>query len=324
MTDFLDDPLPIILGVGIGVFLLCLFFAFGDDKQQKQVERVDRLKSRGRGPTAETLSLRRETGDKSRISQLVLRYTPRPELLRERLQRTGRSISLGAYGVGCLVVALIAVGATLFFGFSLLVALPVAGLAGLWLPHLFIGFLAKRRANSFGKHFPEAVALMVRGLKSGLPITETFQIVGNEVPDPVGSEFRQISDQIRLGHPPEQALWDAAKRVGTPELKFLVVTLSIQRETGGNLAETLENLDNILRRRRQMKLKVRAMSSEARASAMIIGALPFIMMGLLSVVNHNYIAQLFITERGHTLLMAAACSMTFGVGVMVKMVKFDI
>jgi tight adherence protein B len=325
MSGLRLDPMLIVLALGIGIALLCLFLAFGDETKKKQAKRVDRLKSRGQGEIASVaLQLRRESGDKGRISQLVLRYLPRPELLRERLHRTGHSISLGAYGIACLIVGLLAGGIALAMGVSLLLALPAALLAGLWLPYLFVGFLVRRRVNSFGKHFTEAVALMVRGLKSGLPVTETFQIVGAEVPDPVGFEFRQVSDQIRLGHPPEQALWDAARRVGTPELKFLVVTLSIQRETGGNLAETLENLDNILRRRRQMRLKVRAMSSEARASAMIIGALPFIMMGVLTVVNSAYMSQLFFTEKGHHLLMAAACSMGFGVAVMTKMVKFDI
>jgi tight adherence protein B len=324
MNGLLGDPLPLLLGAGVGIVLLCLFFAFGDDSGKKQAKRVDRLKSRGQRPGTEALQLRRETGDRRKIDQIVLRFMPRPELLRERLRRTGRPISLGAYGIACLVVAVAAFAGAVLFGVSSLAALPVAALVGLWLPHLFIGFLAKRRANAFGKQFPEAIGLMVRGLKSGLPVTETFQIVGQEVADPVGGEFRQISDQIRLGHPPEQALWDAAKRTDTAELKFLVVTLSIQRETGGNLAETLENLDNILRRRRQMKLKVRAMSSEARASAMIIGALPFIMIGILSVVNPSYIALLFTTVRGHHMLMAAAGSMSFGIAVMTRMVRFDI
>jgi tight adherence protein B len=324
MSALVEDPILIVVAVGIGISLLCLLFAFGDDKNSKQAKRVDRLKARTAIPTSETLQLRRESGDRGKIDQLVLRYLPKPELLRERLQRTGRSISLGAYAIGCVVVAVLAGTGMLIAGLSLALSLPVALLAGLWLPHIFVGFLANRRAGNFGKHFTEAIALMVRGLKSGLPITETFTIVANEVPDPVGSEFRQISDQIRLGHPPEQALWDAAKRVDTPELKFLVVTLSIQRETGGNLAETLENLDHVLRRRRQMKLKVRAMSSEARASAMILGSLPFIMLGLLSVVNSDYISVLFTTERGHHLLMAAASSISFGVMVMTKMVRFDI
>jgi tight adherence protein B len=324
MSGLLGDPMPLLLGAGVVVFLLCLFFAFGDGGNKKQAKRVDRLKSRGQRPAAEALQLRRETGDRRMLDQLVLRFMPQPDLLRQRLRRTGRQISLGAYGIGCVVVALVAFVAALVLDQSPLVALPVALLVGLWLPHLFIGFLGARRANAFGKHFPEAIALMVRGLKSGLPVTETFQIVAQEVADPVGIEFRQISDQIRLGHPPEQAMWDAVKRTETAELKFLVVTLSIQRETGGNLAETLENLDNILRRRRQMKLKVKAMSSEARASAMIIGALPFIMVGILSVVNFDYISLLFTTTRGHHLLMAASASMSFGIAVMTKMVKFDI
>src|SRR5262249_9577683 len=280
--------------------------AFGDSKESKQAKRVERLKTRGQQIVGDALKLRRDQGDRGRIDQIVRRLLPRPELLRERLQRTGKSISLGAYGVACLLTTL--------GGISLMLAIPFGLLIGLWLPHYAVNFLAKRHANNFSKHFNQAVGLMIRGIKSGLPITETFQIVGNETPDPVGNEFRQVSDQIRLGHPPEQALWDAARRIDTPELKFLVVTLSIQRETGGNLAETLENLDNVLRRRRQMRLKVKAMSSEARASAMIIGALPFVMIGILSFVNPDYIAQLFITDRGNHLLMAASGSMTFGIG----------
>ena len=324
MSGLLADPQPLLLGAGVGIVLLCLFFAFGDDGNKKQAKRVDRLKSRGQRPASEALQLRRETGDRGKIDQLVLRFMPRPELLRERLRRTGRPISLGAYGIACLLVAVAGIIGCIMGGLSPLIAAPAGVMLGLWVPHFVIGWMVKRRALKFTLAFPEAIGLMVRGLKSGLPITETFTIVGNETPDPVGSEFRQVSDQIRLGHPPEQALLDAAKRVGTPELKFLVVTLSIQRETGGNLAETLENLDNILRRRRQMKLKVRAMSSEARASAMIIGALPFIMMGILSFVNPDYISLLFTTTRGQHLLLAAATSMSFGIAVMTKMVRFDI
>jgi tight adherence protein B len=324
MSVFLDDPMLLFLALGLGVSLLCLFFAFGDNKETKQAKRVERLKTRGQQMTRDALQLRRDQGDRGRVDQIVRRLLPRPELLRERLQRTGKSISLGAYGAACVLTTLAGIGGLLFGGISLMLAIPFGLLIGLWVPHYAVNFLAKRHTNNFSKHFNQAVGLMIRGIKSGLPITETFQIVGNETPDPVGAEFRQISDQIRLGHPPEQALWDAAKRIDTPELKFLVVTLSIQRETGGNLAETLENLDNVLRRRRQMRLKVKAMSSEARASAMIIGALPFVMVGILSFVNPEYIALLFTTDRGNHLLMAASGSMTFGIGVMTRMVRFDI
>jgi len=325
MSDFFDDPMLLVVAVGIGLTLLCLFFAFADDGNKKQAKRVERLKTRGQGVIAgDPLQLRRELGDRTRFDQMVRRMLPNPDLLRERLRRTGRKIGLGAYALTCLIVALILGSGAIMLGYSLLLALPVGLLGGLWLPHLVVKFMVGRRVKRFSAHFPEAIGLMVRGIKSGLPVTETFNIIATETPDPVGSEFRQISDQIRLGHPPEQALWDAAKRIDTPELKFLVVTLSIQRETGGNLAETLENLDNILRRRRHMRLKVRAMSSEARASAGIIGSLPFIMIGVLSFVSPDYIALLFTTDRGNHLLMVAAGMMTFGVGVMSKMVRFDI
>jgi len=205
-----------------------------------------------------------------------------------------------------------------------LLALPIGLLVGLWLPHLLVGFLAARRMKRFTNLLPEAIGLMVRSIKSGLPITESFQIIGREIPDPVGVEFRQLCDQMRIGQPIDQALWDMAARTGVPEVKFLVVTLSVQRETGGNLAETLENLDTILRRRRQMRLKVKALSSEARASAMIIGALPFLMMAVLSVADAGYLAVLFTEHLGHLLLAGGGASMSMGILVMAKMVRFDI
>jgi tight adherence protein B len=325
MSGLLDDPMIIMLGVGIGIVLICLFFAFGDDSSKKQAKRVDRLRTRGQGVSpGEELTLRKSGGDRKKLDQMMRRFVPKPDMLRQRLYRTGHTISLGTFGIICGVVAIVAFVMILLFDFSFLIALPLGALAGMWVPYMAVMWLGGRRSKRFMMLFPEAIGLMVRGLKSGLPITETFQIVAQEIGDPVGLEFRQVTDQIRVGHPPEQALLDAATRVGVPELKFLTVTLSIQRETGGNLAETLENLDNILRRRRQMKLKIKAMSSEARASAMIIGALPFVMLALLSVVNHDYIALLFTTERGHHMLEFGGCMMSTGIGVMSKMVKFEI
>jgi tight adherence protein B len=322
----MTDPIVLMMGGGVLVVLLCIFFAFAHSGNKKQAKRVDRLRTRGQEatPGTEDLKLRKDGGDRKKLDLMVRRFVPKPDMLRQRLQRTGRQISLGAFGIACGVVAVIAFVVILILGFSFLIALPMAILAGMWLPFMVIVYLGRRRAGKFIQLFPEAVGLMVRGLKSGLPVTETFQIVAAEIGDPIGIEFRQVTDQIRLGHPPEQALLDAAQRTGVPELKFLTVTLSIQRETGGNLAESLENLDNILRRRRQMKLKIKAMSSEARASAMIIGALPFIMMALLSVVNHGYISLLFTTERGHHMLEFGGVMMSTGILVMTKMVKFEI
>jgi tight adherence protein B len=325
MSDLLADPQLLLVAAIAGGGLLALLFAF-DKGGGKQAQRVERVRTRRQGPSRATdgLQLRRENGDRRPFEMMMRRFVPQPELLRQRLRRTGRPIGIGGYVVTCLVLALVTIGGMLVFRLSPALAVPGGFLVGLWLPHMVIGWLGGRRAMRFTMLFPEAIGLMVRGVKSGLPITESFQIVGHEVPDPVGLEFRRISDLIRVGQPVDQVLWDAARRVATPELKFLVVTLSVQRETGGNLAETLENLDNILRRRRQMRLKIKAMSSEARASAMIIGALPFLMMTLLSVVNNEYVSLLFTTHRGHIMLGVGASSMTLGIGIMSKMVRFEI
>ena len=316
----------ILMAGGVFVVMLSLLIYFaGEGGGGPLKRRANRLKDRlNHVVTAADLQLRRDFGDKSSLDRLVHRLTPQPELLRRRLGRTGYQIGLGAYGGACLAVALVFGLAAKVFGLSLLLALPVGILAGLWLPHLAVGFLAGRRMRRFGNLLPEAIGLMVRSIKSGLPITESFQIIGRELPDPVGAEFRQICDEIRIGHPVDQALMEAAQRSSVPEMKFLVVTLALQRETGGNLAETLENLDNILRRRRQMRLKVKALSSEARASAMIIGSLPFLMMAVLSVADRDYLSVLFTDHLGNMLLGGGCLSMTLGVGVMAKMVRFDI
>ena len=184
--------------------------------------------------------------------------------------------------------------------------------------------MANKRAKAFIANFPEAIDTMVRGLKSGLPVSESINAVGREAPDPVGIEFRNIGDAMRLGRSLDEAMWDVAKRVDLPEFRFLIIAMAIQRETGGNLGETLGNLSELLRRRRQLKLKIRAMSSEARASAMIIGSLPLVMGTLLYVVNSTYIGTLFTDPRGNVLLAGGGFWMFMGVMVMKKMIEFEI
>jgi len=146
----------------------------------------------------------------------------------------------------------------------------------------------------------------------------------NVLDDPVGIEFRQIGQLIKLGKTMDEALWEVSNRISMPEFKYFVISLSIQRETGGNLAETLENLSDILRKRQQMKLKVKAMSSEAKASAYIIGALPFLMVGILSLINYEYISTLFVDPRGITVAVAGLMWMGIGAIAIAKMISFEI
>lgn len=143
------------------------------------------------------------------------------------------------------------------------------------------------------------------------------------MPDPIGPEFQKIADGMRVGQTPDQALWEAARRLDTPEFKFFVISLSIQRETGGNLIETLTNLSDVLRKRKQLKLKVKALSGEARASAIIIGSLPFAMFGVIRVMTPGYTAMLFADSRGLTMTAVGLIMMLLGWFVMAKMINFE-
>jgi tight adherence protein B len=164
----------------------------------------------------------------------------------------------------------------------------------------------------------------VRGLRSGLPVTETLGIVASEVPGPVGYEFKGVIDRIKVGKTMEDALQDTGDKLGIEEFNFFTITLAIQRETGGNLAETLSNLADVLRKRAQMKLKIRAMSSESKASAYIVGSLPFLVFGAIMYVNPDYMGGFFTDDRLIIAGLGAGVWMGIGVFIMAKMVNFEI
>ena len=249
---------------------------------------------------------------------------PKPALLRKRLEQTGKQISLGKYAMICFgiffAVAMLAMsrGAPLFLAFFLGLFVGVGG------PHWFIGKMINRRVKKFTANFPDAIDLMVRGLRSGLPITETLGIVSGEIPGPVGIEFRAVADKMKIGRTMEAALQETSDRLGTPEFQFFVITLAIQRETGGNLAETLSNLSDVLRKRAQMKLKIRAMSSESKASAYIVGSLPFVVFTLVWMINPGYMAGFFTDQRLMVAGIGGLVWMSIGAFIMAKMVSFEI
>jgi tight adherence protein B len=261
----------------------------------------------------------------SGVDKAFSRFVPRPELLRRRLERAGLKISIGQYAlIGLVLVGLFAILIRTFVGLPLAASFLFGLVCALLVPHLVVGMLIGRRKNKFLKLFPDAIDLLVRGLKSGLPVTESMINAGHEIPDPVGTEFRRITDMIRFGKSMEEALWATSARLDLPEFKFFVISLAIQRETGGNLAETLNNLSDILRKRHAAKLKIKALSSEAKASAIIIGALPFIMFFLLNVVKRGYTDPLLTDPRGQVMLAGALLWLAMGVGTMAKMVRFEI
>ena len=319
----------LILGGGILTVLALIIFALdGPSASKASNRRLETVRERHSksNEVAAQAQLRRilQSRAQSRMDGLAQRFIPKPALLRRRLHQTGRSWTLAQYGMVSLGITVVVAGLLIFKGLPVLLGLAVGIFAGVGLPHFIIGKMIKRRVAKFTARFPDAIELMVRGLRSGLPISETLGIVANELPDAIGDEFRTVSDKMKIGRTMEAALQDVADRLGTPEFQFFVITLAIQRETGGNLAETLANLAEVLRKRAQMKLKIKAMSSESKASAWIVGSLPFIVFVLIWFINGNYMQTFFVDER---LMIAGAGGLVWmgiGVFIMAKMVDFEI
>jgi len=257
---------------------------------------------------------------------------PNPENLAIRLAMTGKKWTLGQYMTVSAGLSLTIFAVMLLRGFSFLPAFFVGLAAGFGLPHMVVGKMIKRRVGKFTSNFPDALDLLVRGLRSGLPVSETMIVVSREIPGPVGEEFKLICERVKIGKSMDQALQDTAKRLGTAEFQFFCITLAIQRETGGNLAETLANLGSVLRQRAQMKLKIKAMSSESKASAYIIGCLPFLVFGLICWINFQYMTPFFTSDPeglfglGMMQLvgLGGMCWMGIGVFIMAKMINFEI
>ncbi|MBO9519310.1 MAG: type II secretion system F family protein [Porphyrobacter sp.] len=248
----------------------------------------------------------------------------RQEALAIRLQRTGKSWTVQQYIYGSIGLALAVLVILYLRSGSLMLSLFLGVLAGAGLPHLVVGHLIKKRTNNFNAKFPDGIELLVRGLRSGLPVSETLSVVGQEVAGPVGEEFRAAVERMKIGRTMEDSLQVTADKLGTAEFQFFVITLAIQRETGGNLAETLSNLADVLRKRAQMKLKIRAMSSESKASAYIVGALPFIVFAAIWFINPTYATRFFTEDRLIVTGLGGLVWMSIGAFIMAKMVSFEI
>lgn len=279
------------------------------------------------GTSSATTSVRR------REQQMLLAGTlgwlgshmPRLIVLRQRLERAGLKLSAIDFIAFCLLSA---IGGATLIRFALAVSWPLATLCSLLMatavPHLLLSWRTARRSRHFVLQFPDIIDLIVRGVRSGLPVADSIHAAAREGEPVIAGVFAEVAGNLQLGMTLDEALWAVSARLQLQEFKFFVISLAIQQETGGNLAEILSNLSHMMRRREQVKMKVRAMSSEAKASAMIIGSLPFVMMLLLYVINADYIMKLFIDPRGWVLLGAGGLSMGLGVAIMAKLVRFEI
>ncbi|KQM60024.1 MULTISPECIES: type II secretion system F family protein [unclassified Sphingomonas] len=324
------DLLPILmLAAGAAMTLVLLVLALsppsGERARGRRLLAVRERHASAASTTAMEAQMRRiGNRNTTKADRAAARFLPNVEQLKLRLQKTGRSWTLAQYGKVSLGLLVGVTALLMLRGFPMILALLLGLVAGMGLPHFAVGYVIKRRIARFTAKFPDAIELLVRGLRSGLPITETMNVVGQEVDGPVGEEFRLVSDRMKIGRSLDAALQETGDRLGTPEFQFFIITIAIQRETGGNLAETLANLADVLRKRSQMKLKIKAMSSESKASAYIVGSLPFIVFGMIWAINDTYMQNFFVDPRLMIAGLGGALWMGIGAFIMAKMVNFEI
>lgn len=244
--------------------------------------------------------------------------------MRETLRQAGLRSSLRNYFLLCGALSVVSATIYVLMGYPTVGVVPVAITIGFGLPRYVLASMSKRRVTKFTKEFANAVDVIVRGIKSGLPVGECLNIVATESPEPVGGVFREIVESQKLGLTLEAALERAQEQIHTAELQFFAIVLAIQSQTGGNLADTLQNLSGILRDRKKMADKVKALSSEAKSSAGIIGSLPFLMTGLLYLVSPDYITPLFTDNLGQMLILGGLAWMSIGVFIMKQMINFEV
>ena len=242
--------------------------------------------------------------------------------LENRLAQAGLAPNVRGFWIASGAVAAVFLLIGLVASRSFPIALGVAFAAGLGMPRWALGFLAKRRLTKFTAAFPDATDVIVRGIKSGLPVHDCLKVIAAEAPKPLNEEFHKIVENLGMGLSTDQCLEKLYSRMPTSEVRFFAIVLGIQSKTGGNLAEALNNLSTVLRARKLMKEKIKAMSGEAVASAGIIGALPLCIMGLVSITTPAYMRPMLNDPRGHVLLMIGAFWMSCGIFVMRKMINF--
>jgi tight adherence protein B len=244
--------------------------------------------------------------------------------LKSRLVQAGLTATPSQYYMASVALGLVVLVFAFLGGVPLVITLGMAFVAGFGLPRWILGFLIGRRQKKFLGEFPNALDVMVRSIRSGLPLNDALRLIAADGQDPVKTEFRRVVESQQVGLSVPEACQRMMMTMPLPEVNFFSIVIAIQSQAGGNLSEALSNLSRVLRDRKKMRAKVTALSMEAKASAAIIGALPFIVALLVYLTSPNYIMILFTDPRGHLILGASGVWMSIGILVMRNMIQFDI
>ena len=290
----------------------------------KRVAAVARATARagGKGADSEAVGNKRRKQLQETLKEIERKQTnPRPTLA-VMLQQADWSMHPRRFMLMTGILGLMSFLLFLGMGYQLMVSLGVGVVMGFGFPRWYLSRSINKRKKAFLREFTNAIDVIVRGVKSGLPLNDCLKVIASEASDPVGPEFRNIVEGLKVGVTLEDGLRRMYDRMPLPEVNFFQIVLTIQQKTGGNLSEALSNLSGVLRDRKRLQGKIQALSSEAKASAMIIGSLPIIVAFVVYLTTPDYIALLFTERFGNFLLMCCVIWMSVGIFVMRKMINF--
>jgi tight adherence protein B len=330
MLDAETMQLGLVMLAALSAAALIYFLAYpllsGDTKAEKRIQGVTENKAKRAVRTAQAeqaSNRRRQVADT--LKELEQKQKQREKLsMRTRLERAGLDLTPRSFWIVSVVAGLV-LGAVTYVslpGMNPLISVAVAFVGALGLPRWMVGRLIKRRQSKFLDEFANSIDVVVRGVKSGLPLNECLNIIARESPSPIKEEFKEVVEQQRVGIPLGECFERMMSRMPLPEVNFFAIVISIQQQAGGNLSEALGNLAGVLRDRKRMQAKVKALSAEAKASAGVLACLPFAVMMMVYFSTPGYIKILFTTKMGQFMLVCAAAWMTCGILVMKKMINF--
>ncbi|WP_019959982.1 type II secretion system F family protein [Woodsholea maritima] len=325
-----SDLAFIFAAVAVFIAIAGVGFALIPSGNKRQTERVTQAVGaplhRGRRHTA---ALDMAAQKKKQIQDSIKDIEERQKLARKRkvslkarIEQAGMTFTPQQFWIGSGVIGAIVFVTILVLGQHILIAAGLSVSAGLGLPRWILGMITAKRQKKFTENFADALEIIVRGIKSGLPLHECLKIIAADTPEPIKSEFQELIEGIAVGVPVDEGLRRMTERMPLPELNFFSIVLTIQQKTGGNLAEALGNLAIVLRSRKMMREKIGALSSEAKASAGIIGALPPLLLVIISLVSPGYTDVLFTQPKGQFLLIGGVVWMGIGILVMRGMINF--
>jgi len=319
----------IALAAAGGIF--CLGFLLLGNDTSKSDARVKKLTGQHTATSGFLAKIKSEDGGSRRkqieetlgkIEERQKTKKKKAKALPSRLMQADWSMKPQNFMIMSAVMAVIFAGLPFAFGLNPLFCLGLGVGLGFGMPRFILNSAIERRQKKFTSHFADAMDIIVRGVRTGLPLGDCLKIIAHESPDPLGGEFRRVVEGESIGIPIEVCLEQMYERMPISEVNFFSTVLNIQKTTGGNLGESLANLASVLRGRKLLREKIKALSAEAKMSAIIIGALPIVVGGLVTVVAPDYMVELYTTSTGHRNLMIGAGMMVLGTLMMRKMINF--